>query len=128
MRKSKIQIFLRIWAARSAALLGAFRITKDAKFLHADSEDSDRTARRRRLLWDFVGRTAEGMFTNIVTNMFISAFAARIYHHFPISRQDITLSIKQAFICATPYTDSSDTWVSISGCAPIVIRKLLLIG
>ena len=30
--------------------LGAFWITKDAKFLHVNNEDSDQTARMRRLI------------------------------------------------------------------------------
>ena len=30
--------------------MGAFRIVKDAKFHHADNEDSDQTARMRRLI------------------------------------------------------------------------------
>ena len=31
-------------------------VTKNAKFLHADNEGSDQTARMHRLVWVFVGR------------------------------------------------------------------------
>ena len=37
--------------------MGTVRITKDAKCFHADNEYSDQTARMRRLIWVFVGRT-----------------------------------------------------------------------
>ena len=37
----------------------AFWIAKDAKFLHADNEDSNQTARMRRLIWVFVGRMCQ---------------------------------------------------------------------
>ena len=47
---AKIQISLRIRAVWSESSLGAFCIVKDAKFLHADNEDSDQTARMRRLI------------------------------------------------------------------------------
>ena len=36
-----------------------FWIAKDAKFLHVYNEDSDQTARMRRLIWVFVGRTSK---------------------------------------------------------------------
>ena len=32
-------------------------IAKDAKFLHADNEDTDQSVRMRRLIWIFPGRT-----------------------------------------------------------------------
>ena len=35
------------------------RILNSQKFLHADNEDSDQTARMRRLIWVFVGRTCK---------------------------------------------------------------------
>ena len=46
-------------SARSESSLGTFWIAKDAKFLHADNEDSDQTAWMRRLIWVFVGRTCQ---------------------------------------------------------------------
>ena len=55
--RAKIQISLGIRAVWSEASLGAFWIAADAKFLHADIEDSDQTARIRRLIWVFVGST-----------------------------------------------------------------------
>ena len=59
VRPAKIQISLRIRAGWSESSLGAFWIAKDAKFLHADNEDSNQTARMRRLIWVFVGRTCQ---------------------------------------------------------------------
>ena len=59
VRPEKIQISLRIRAVWSKSSLGAFWKAKDTKSLHADNEDSDRTARMRRLIWDFVGRTCQ---------------------------------------------------------------------
>ena len=44
VRPAKIQISLRIRAVWSESSLGAFWIVKEAKFLHADDEDSDQTA------------------------------------------------------------------------------------
>ena len=59
VRPVKIQIRLRIRAVGSESSLGAFWIGKDAKFLHADNEDSDQTARMRRLIWVFVGHKCQ---------------------------------------------------------------------
>ena len=42
---AKIQISLRIRAVWSEPSLGAIRIAKDARFLHADNEDSDQAVR-----------------------------------------------------------------------------------
>ena len=44
VRQEKIQIILRMRAVSSDSSLDAFWIAKDAKFLHADNEDSDQTA------------------------------------------------------------------------------------
>ena len=44
VRPVKILIRLRIRAVWSESSLGAFWIAKDAKFLHADNEDSDQSA------------------------------------------------------------------------------------
>ena len=61
MHLAKIQISLRIRAVWSESSLGAFWIAKDAKFLYADNEDYDQTARMRRLIWVFVGRTCKNV-------------------------------------------------------------------
>ena len=45
-----IQISMRIRTVWSESLLDAFGIAKNAKFLHADNEDSEQTARMRRLI------------------------------------------------------------------------------
>ena len=54
MRRAKIQISLRIRAVWSESSQCAFWIVKDAKCHHADNEDSDQTARMRRLIWVLV--------------------------------------------------------------------------
>ena len=59
VRPAKIQISLRIRAVWSEYLLCAFLIAKDATFLHADNEYSDQSARMRRLIGIFVGRTCQ---------------------------------------------------------------------
>ena len=41
----------------SDSLLCAQWVAKDPNFLHADSEDSDQTGRKPRLIWVFAGRT-----------------------------------------------------------------------
>ena len=55
----KILIRLRFCAVWSESWLGAFWIAKDAKFLHADNEDSDQTVQMYRLIWIHVGRTCQ---------------------------------------------------------------------
>ena len=57
VRPAKIQISLHIYAGWSESSLGTFWLVIDAKFLHADNEDSDRTAQMYRLIWVFVGRS-----------------------------------------------------------------------
>ena len=57
VRPAKIQISLRNHAFRSDSALGAFWIAIDAKFLDADNEDANQTARMRSLICVFVGRT-----------------------------------------------------------------------
>ena len=57
MRVAKIQISLRIRAVWSESSPHAFWLAKGAESLHADNEDSDQTARMRRLILDFTGRT-----------------------------------------------------------------------
>ena len=59
VRPAQIQIRLRIRAVWSEPSLGAFGIAKDERFRHADNEDSDQTARMRRLIWVFDGRTCQ---------------------------------------------------------------------
>ena len=53
--KTEISLGIRpIWSESS---LCAEWLAKDPSFLHADSEDSDRTGRMPRLIWVFAGRT-----------------------------------------------------------------------
>ena len=59
VRPAKIQISLRIRAVWSESSLCAFRIANDAKFIRENNEDSDQTARMRRLIWVFAGRTCQ---------------------------------------------------------------------
>ena len=49
-----MQISLHICAVWSESSLESFWIAKDAKFLHANKEDSDQTLRMCRLIWVFV--------------------------------------------------------------------------
>ena len=72
LRPAKIQISLRIRAVWSESSLGAFWIAKEAEFLHADKEDSDQTARMRRLIWVFVwAQMLEDTFLDVTIRMFI---------------------------------------------------------
>ena len=57
MRPSKTQISLRICAVWSKSSLSAWRNIASLAIQDAPSEDSDQTARMRRLIWIFVGRT-----------------------------------------------------------------------
>ena len=57
MRPAKIQISLGIRPVWSESSLCAQWVTKQPRFLHADSEDSDQTGRMPRLIWVFAGRT-----------------------------------------------------------------------
>ena len=57
VRPAKIQISLRIHALRPDFALDAFWIAIDAKFLDADNEDTNQTARMRSLICVFVRST-----------------------------------------------------------------------
>ena len=56
---AKIQISQRIRAVWSESSLGAFWIDDDANFHYAENEDTNQTARMRRLIWVFIGRTCQ---------------------------------------------------------------------
>ena len=58
VRPAKTRISLGIRQDWSVSLLCAQWVTKDPRFLHADSEDSDQTVRMSRLIWVIAGRTA----------------------------------------------------------------------
>ena len=51
MRPAKIQTSLRVRVDWTESSLGAFRIAKDAKFLHVDNEGSDETESDLSLSW-----------------------------------------------------------------------------
>ena len=57
--QAKLQNSLCIRAAWSESSLGAFWNARDAHSLNADEEDSNQTARMRRLIKVFVGRTCQ---------------------------------------------------------------------
>ena len=59
LRPTKMQISLRVRTVWSESSQHAFCIVKDAKFLQANNEYSNQTARMRRLVWVFVGRTCQ---------------------------------------------------------------------
>ena len=67
-RSAKIQISLRIRAVWSESSLDAFWIAKDAKFVHAGIEESDLTARMRRLIWVF-GQTLKVTFFRVTAQI-----------------------------------------------------------
>ena len=62
------------WASaqsdQSLPSLCALRITSDLRLLHADSEDSDQTGRRSRLIWVFTGRMSFCWFCHAVAQFF----------------------------------------------------------
>ena len=64
VRPAKIQSSLHIRAVWSDSSLGTFWIAKDPKFLRVDNEDSNQTARMRRLIWVFVGHMSGGTFSH----------------------------------------------------------------
>ena len=66
---AKIEMSLNIRTVCSEFSLGAFRIAKDARFLHADNEDSDLTVRVHRLVWVFTVHTPEGTFSHVAADI-----------------------------------------------------------
>ena len=58
VRPAKTQISLVMRSAWSESSLCAQWVAKDPNFLHANSDDSDQTARMPRLIWVFAGCTA----------------------------------------------------------------------
>ena len=79
-----IQISLRIRAVWSESSLSADLIAKDAKFLHADNEDSNQTARMRSLIWVFVGCTSEGTFSHVVSHI---DYFPNVFCHYPFVKR-----------------------------------------
>ena len=71
MCPAKIQIILRIRADWSESSQGTQWVAKDPKRLQADSEDSDQTARMRRLIWVFAGRTWNLVTGSVVISSYI---------------------------------------------------------
>ena len=51
--------FIPSFSQSDQSSLGAFGTDKNAKIVHADNEDSDQTARMRRLIRVFVGRVGQ---------------------------------------------------------------------
>ena len=56
VRPTITQISLDIDPGWSESSTCAHSVTKDSRFLHADSEDSDQTGRIPSLIWVFAGR------------------------------------------------------------------------
>ena len=69
VRPAKTQISQGIRQVWSESLLCVYWAAKDPSFLHADSEDSEQTARMPRLIWVFAGRTCH--FVGFVTRRLI---------------------------------------------------------
>ena len=78
VRPAKIQISLCIRAVWSESSLDTFRIAKDAKNIHAGNEDSNQTARMRRLIWVFVALMSDCPFPH-VTVCFISLASIAVF-------------------------------------------------
>ena len=76
VRPAKIQISLRIRAVWSKSSLDAFGIAKNAKFIHADNKDTDKTVWMRRLIWAFVGGMSESTFTQVGAQIFVHVFSS----------------------------------------------------
>ena len=57
MHPAITQISLDIDPVWSESSMRAHSVTKDSRFLHADSEDSDQTGRILSLIWVFAGCT-----------------------------------------------------------------------
>ena len=72
LRPAKTQISLGIRPVWSESSLCALCVAKGPGFLHADSEDSDRTGRIPRLIWVFAGRTCH--FVGFVVRRLILSF------------------------------------------------------
>ena len=67
---AKSQISLHIHVVWSESSLGAFWMAKDAKFLHADKEDSDQTAPMHRLISVLVGGHVRRYIFSLCTHVF----------------------------------------------------------
>ena len=79
VRPEKIQISLHIRTVWSESSLGAFWISKDANFLHADNENSDQIARKRSLSCVFVFHTfLEGTFSRVMAHLFSNYWSSPI--------------------------------------------------
>ena len=86
---AKIQVGLRICAVWSKPLLGACLVTKDAKFLHADNEDSDPTARMRRRNWVFVGGTISPVAAQTESMVISSCEVGHISYIYKVSAEHV---------------------------------------
>ena len=69
---------LRTCAVWSESLLGSFWIVKDAKFFHADNEDSNQIMRMRWLIWVIVGCTFQRVcFFHVASHVYPSQSRGR---------------------------------------------------
>ena len=69
VRPTKTQISLRIHEVWSESSLSAWRNFVSLAIQNAFSEDSDQTARMRRLIWILTGRTSEDTFSDVAANV-----------------------------------------------------------
>ena len=85
MRPAKIQIRLRIRAVWSESSLGAFWISKNAKFLHVDNKDWS-PMRMRRLIWVFFVLMWVGTFFHVWAHVFayVCAINGKLCTHYSI--------------------------------------------
>ena len=103
MRPAKIQISLRIHAGCSESSLGAIWIAKDSNFPHAVNEDSNQTARMRRLIRVFVGRICQKVpFLTLWINILPSGIAVYPFLLFLLQQQQLITAKAMAKKTITP--------------------------
>ena len=88
----------------SESLLCAQWVAKGTSFLHADSEDSDQTWRKPRLIWVFAGRTCD--FVGFVTRRLITVGLSSqflITHELSNKKEKVTDTILQSNISNQHY-------------------------
>ena len=71
VRSKRTHISRRTNAVRSETSLSAWRNLASLAIQNAPSEDSDQTARMRRLIWIFTKRTSEGTFSDVASHLII---------------------------------------------------------
>ena len=119
VRPAKTQISLGIRPVWSKSSLCAQWVAKDPSFLHANSEDSDKTGRMPRLIWVFAGRTLIVLFCHVAAQM-------RIIAIWQLSPKDYVFSINEPRHEKTCLSHMRTTKVQTSLCIRLVCSAPLL--